>query len=103
VGRVIESGVIQGTSMVLKEEVTFDESTITSTDWSTYPLLTMAESPKIDWVLVGNDPANPPQPAGEPIANVVSPAITAAFLDATGKAMHYLPLKPKNVKAALSG
>jgi nicotinate dehydrogenase subunit B len=100
-GRVIESGVIQTASLALKEEVTFDTSSITSEDWSSYPLLTMAETPKIEWVFVGNSPSNPPAPAGEPIANVISPAITAAFLDATGKAMRRLPMKPKYVKSAL--
>ena len=44
----IHGNVIQSTSRVLKEEVTFSDIAVTSRDWGTYPLLTFPELPAID-------------------------------------------------------
>ena len=43
---------IQATSRVLKEEVTFDKSSVTSVDWASYPILRFAEHPDVDPVVV---------------------------------------------------
>ena len=42
--RQVEGGAVMGISHALFEEVTFDESGITTDDWSTYPIPTMATS-----------------------------------------------------------
>jgi nicotinate dehydrogenase subunit B len=44
---------------VLKEEVTFDRSAVTSLDWASYPILTFPEIPEIAYDLIDR-PAEPP-------------------------------------------
>jgi CO/xanthine dehydrogenase Mo-binding subunit len=99
----IQSGVLQTMSRVRMEEVTFDKSNVTSKDWQSYRIGTMADAPKLTIVLVNDkDFAKyPPGGVGEPIANVIMPAITGAFLDATGKVVRKTPLSAGNVKAQL--
>ena len=43
----VESGALMGLSHALYEEWTFDESGVTSRDWRTYPVLTMADISEI--------------------------------------------------------
>jgi len=40
----MKSGVVMGLSEALKEEVTFDKSKVTSTNWTRYKILTMEET-----------------------------------------------------------
>src|SRR3982074_1644037 len=44
--RCMKSGVVMGLSEALKEEVTFDKSKATSTNWAPYKILTMEETPR---------------------------------------------------------
>jgi len=44
--RCMKSGVVMGLSEALKEEVTFDKSKVTSTNWTRYKILTMEERPR---------------------------------------------------------
>src|SRR5215831_18479389 len=67
----IESSVLQTMSRALMEQVTFDNSNVTSTDWKTYPLMTMAGAPRIKSVLI-NHPEIPPTGVGEPAVNVIA-------------------------------
>jgi nicotinate dehydrogenase subunit B len=98
----IESGILQQTSMTVLEEVAFNHSTVTSTDWVTYPILRIKDSPDINIVLVGSTTSAPVNAAGEPIANPIAAAISGAFYDATGKFARKLPLRSENVKAILA-
>ena len=43
---------VQATSRVLKEEVVFDKSNVTSLDWVSYPVLRFAEHPDVVPVVV---------------------------------------------------
>ncbi|HZU15716.1 MAG TPA: molybdopterin cofactor-binding domain-containing protein [Candidatus Dormibacteraeota bacterium] len=96
----IESAVLQTTSRALLEEVTFDGSNVTSVDWSKYPILTMADAPRVQAVLIDH-PEIPPTGVGEASVNVVAPAIANAVFDATGVRIRTLPLRADRVKAAL--
>ena len=97
----IEGNIIQATSRALKEEVTFDEFHIASRDWETYPVLTFAEVPDVDIVLI-NRPDQPAVGAGEPSTVTVAPAIANAVFAATGVRLRRVPFAPKRVQAALS-
>lgn len=98
----IQSSVIQTASRAIHEEVTFNTSTITSTNWSTYPILTMAETPqKINYVLIDH-PEIASTGVGEPAVNVMPSAISSAIFDATGVRIRALPMTPKAVKKALA-
>ncbi len=98
--RCVEGGIVQGTSIALHEEVTFDKSNITSRDWNSYPILTMAETPRINVVLI-NRLDKGPGGGSEPAIMPALPAIHGAILDATGVVLHRTPFSPKYVKAAL--
>jgi nicotinate dehydrogenase subunit B len=98
--RCMKSGVVMGLSEVLKEEVTFDKSKVTSTNWDRYKILTMEEMPEIQVVQLSRDDKG--FGGGSEAANaIVPPAVTAAFLDATGVPARRMPLTPEHVIALL--
>jgi CO/xanthine dehydrogenase Mo-binding subunit len=100
--RVIEAGVVQATSRTLWEEVKFNNKTVTSVDWLSYPILDIAEAPEaIDVVLIDH-PEIPPNGAGEQASRPVAAAIANAVFDATGVRIRRVPFSPDNVKSALS-
>ena len=97
---VISANLIQSLSRALKEEVTFNRSTVTSVDWTTYPVARPADIPEqIDIVLL-NRPDLPPGGAGEPSSRGTAAAIANAVFDATGVRVRQAPLSPARVKAA---
>jgi CO/xanthine dehydrogenase Mo-binding subunit len=96
----IEGNVIQTVSRVLKEEVTFDRSMVTSLDWASYPILTFPEVPEVVMDLVDR-PNEVPWGGGEPTAAVVPSAIANAVFDATGVRLRSVPFTPSKVKSAL--
>ena len=99
--RQVEGGAVMGISHALHEETTFDESGITSRDWRTYPILTMAEVPEIKVVILNNPDVGTYGGGSEAANALAAPAIAAAVFDATGKVMRRLPLKPEYVQAML--
>ena len=98
--RCMKSGVVMGLSEALKEEVTFDKSQVTSTNWSRYKILTMGEMPEIKVVQISRDDKG--FGGGSEAANaVVPPAVAAAFFDATGVQARRIPLTPAYVTTLL--
>ncbi len=98
----LEGGALQGMSRVLLEEVTWDNSKITSVDWRTYrPLFLGANVPKIETVLI-NRPDQRANGAGETAVTVTPAAIANAIFDATGARMRTVPFTAERVKAALA-
>jgi nicotinate dehydrogenase subunit B len=96
----IEGNVIQTVSRVLKEEVKFDRSMVTSLDWGTYPILTFPDVPEVVMDLIDR-PNEVPWGGGEPTAAVVPSAIANAVFDATGVRLRSVPFTPSKVKSAL--
>jgi CO/xanthine dehydrogenase Mo-binding subunit len=101
--RQVEGGVMMGISIALFEEVMFDESGITQDDWSSYPILTMADIPEVKVELIHNPKVGKYGGGSEAANALAAPAIAAALHDATGKAMRRLPMKPAYVQAAMKG
>jgi len=98
--RCMKSGVVMGLSEALKEEVTFDNSKVTSTNWSRYKILTMAEMPEIQVVTISRDDKG--FGGGSEAANAVVPAaVAAALFDATGRWARRIPLTAAYVKELL--
>ncbi len=98
--RCVKAGVAMGLSEALKEEVTFDKSKVTSTNWSRYKILTMEEWPKIQVVQISRDDKG--FGGGSEAANaVVPPAVAAAIFDATGVPARRIPLTPEYVSGLL--
>jgi nicotinate dehydrogenase subunit B len=100
--RQVEAGAIMGISHALVEEMTFDESAVTSRDWRSYPILTMADVPAIKVVLVNRPDVGDYGGGSEAANGLAAPAIAAAFFDATGKVPRRLPLKPAYTKGLLT-
>ncbi|HEY1610138.1 MAG TPA: molybdopterin cofactor-binding domain-containing protein [Paraburkholderia sp.] len=97
----IEGGIIQGISRALLEEVKFDRSTVTSRDWSGYPIITFEDVPQeIDIVLIDR-PEIPPEGAAEAPTENVWAGLANAVFDATGVRFRTLPLSRERVKQAL--
>ncbi len=96
----IEGNMLQSLSRALYEEVTFDESHITSVDWDTYPILKFSDVPEVDVVLI-NHPDQPAVGAGEPATITTAPAIANAIYNAIGARVRQIPFTPQRIKAAL--
>lgn len=100
--RTIHGNVGMTLSRVIYEEVMFDEDSVTSVDWASYPIGESPDAPEeIDVVLI-NRPNKPAMGAGEPSTRPISGAIANAFYDATGIRLRSAPLSPARVKAALA-
>jgi CO/xanthine dehydrogenase Mo-binding subunit len=99
--RNVEGGAVMGISHALFEEVTFDESGITTDDWNSYPIPTMADIPEVKVVLLNNPKVGAYGGGSEAANALAAPAIAAALHDATGKVLRRLPLKPAYVQAIL--
>ena len=96
----IEGNVLQSLSRALYEEVTFDESHITSVDWDSYPILKFSDVPEVDVLLI-NHPDQPAVGAGEPATITTAPAIANAIFQATGARLRQIPFTAQRLKAAL--
>jgi nicotinate dehydrogenase subunit B len=99
--RQVEGGVVMGVSMTLLEEVRFDESGVSSNDWRSYPILTMADVPEIQVVLINRPDVGKYGQGSEAANALAAPAIAGAFFDATGKVARRLPLKPDYIQTLL--
>jgi nicotinate dehydrogenase subunit B len=98
----VEGCILQTLSRTLFEEVTFDRSRVTSTDWASYPILTFPDVPQLDIVLIDRRHERP-LGAGEAATSAVAAALGNAVFDATGARLRRAPFTPDRVKAALAG
>jgi nicotinate dehydrogenase subunit B len=98
----VEGCILQTLSRTLFEEVTFDRSRVTSTDWASYPILTFPDVPRLDIALIDRRHERPVG-AGEAATAAVAAALGNAVFDATGVRLRQVPFNPARVKAALSG
>jgi nicotinate dehydrogenase subunit B len=97
----VHGNVVQSTSRVLKEEVTFSGTTaVASREWGSYPILTFPELPAVD-VLLMDRQHEAPLGAGESASVPSAAAIVNAVYDATGVRFRELPLTPERVLAGL--
>jgi isoquinoline 1-oxidoreductase beta subunit len=90
----VEGSVVYGLTAALYGEISIDKGRVVETNFHTYPMLRLAEMPKVETVIVptydfwGG--------VGEPTICVVSPAVMNAIHAATGKPVRSLPIR--NVK-----
>ena len=97
---MLQGGVVMGIGEALFEEVTFDESKVTSNDWNRYRIPHMKDIPDIQTVFVSRDDRGM-NGGGEAANAVAPPAIMAAFFDATGVMPRRIPLTPAYVQVLL--
>ncbi|HHB1425349.1 TPA: molybdopterin cofactor-binding domain-containing protein [Serratia odorifera] len=98
----IHGNVIQSTSRVLKERVTFEQSTVSSKEWGGYPILTFPEVPDVEVVMMPRQ-QEPPLGAGESASVPSAAAIANAVFDATGIRFRELPITADRLREALNG
>ncbi len=98
----LEGGVVQAASWTLKEQVLFDRTRITSTDWESYPILGFHEVPEVETVLL-NQPGAPFLGAGEAAQGPTPAAIANAVFHAIGARLREVPFTKERVRAARQG
>lgn len=93
-----EGGFLQGCSLTLLEQVSYDAYGITSRDWDTYPILGFDNIPEIETVLIER-PGEPFLGAGEATFGPAAGAIANAIYAATGLRPRRLPFTPDIIRA----
>lgn len=91
---------IQATSRILKEEVTFNGSNVTSLDWESYPVLRFDECPAVTPIVVQRMD-QPSTGAGEEVMGASAAAIANAIADALGVRIRRFPITPDRIREAL--
>jgi nicotinate dehydrogenase subunit B len=96
----ISGMLVQATSRVLKEEVTFSGTNVTSLDWNSYPILRFEEHPEVTPIVIQrlNEKSSG---GGEEVLGPAAAAIANALFDATGVRLREFPMTPARVLAAL--
>jgi CO/xanthine dehydrogenase Mo-binding subunit len=96
----ISGQLVQTASRMFKEEVTFNNTNVTSLDWNGYRILRFDECPEVTPIVVQrlNERSTG---AGEEVMAGAAAAIANAFFDATGIRMSQFPFTPARVLAAL--
>jgi len=97
----IEGGIVQSLSWSLYESVAYDETRITSRDWSNYPIMRFASVPKSIDIHIIDRPGTPFLGTGEATQGPAAAALANALANATGVRIRELPLTTKRVKAAI--
>jgi isoquinoline 1-oxidoreductase beta subunit len=87
----VESGIAYGLSAALMEKVTLKGGRVEQGNFEDYPVLTMAQMPRIEVVLVPSGDA--PGGAGEPATPPIAPAVANAVSSLTGKRVRRLPIE----------
>jgi isoquinoline 1-oxidoreductase beta subunit len=85
-----EGSVVFGIS-ALRSEITIERGRVKQSNFHNYPLMKMADMPKVEVHLVRS--TEPPMGAGEPPVPLVAPAVANALFAATGKRIRRLPIK----------
>ncbi len=96
----IEGNVVQTVSRVMKEELRFSQSKVTSVNWASYPILQFPDVPIVVIDLIDR-PHEVPWGAGEPTAALVPAAISNAVFNAIGVRLRSVPFTPLKVRAAI--
>jgi CO/xanthine dehydrogenase Mo-binding subunit len=96
----VEGGIVQATSWVLKEQVRFDRTRITTRTWDDYPILRFSEAPPVE-VSIIDRPDEPSLGVGEAVAGPAAAAIANAVFDAIGVRVRDLPLTRERMLVAI--
>jgi len=96
----IVGGVTQILSRLLTEQYRYSRTSVTSSDFVTYPILRFKETPLVTpMVLQWNTTQT--GGVGEPVAMAAAAAVANAFFDATGVRMRTAPFTPARVRSVL--
>jgi isoquinoline 1-oxidoreductase beta subunit len=94
----MEGGLIYGLTATLLGEITLDQGRVQQTNFHTYPMLRIGQTPVTEVHILESGEA--PGGLGEPGVPTVAPAVTNAIFAATGKRIRRLPIRPDDLKKA---
>ncbi|MGC1169562.1 MAG: molybdopterin cofactor-binding domain-containing protein [Candidatus Acidiferrales bacterium] len=91
----VEGGVVFGLTSALYDEITIAGGQVQQANFDTYPVLRIADMPKIEVHLVPSHEA--PGGIGEPGVPSTAPAVANAIFAATGKRLRRLPFQTQEL------
>ena len=94
----MEGGFIYALTATLYGKITLDKGRVEQTNFHTYPMLRLAETPVTETHIL--DSGQPPGGLGEPGVPTVAPAVCNAIFAATGKRIRRLPIDREALKRA---
>jgi isoquinoline 1-oxidoreductase beta subunit len=94
----IQSSIVFGLSAALYGEITLDKGRVQQTNFNTYRVVRMNESPAIDITLVQSN--EKPGGIGEPATALIGPAVANAVFAASGKRVRQMPFTADNIAQA---
>jgi isoquinoline 1-oxidoreductase beta subunit len=86
----LEGGMVYGLSAVLRGEITLENGAVKQSNFTDYPMLTMAEMPRTESYILPSTAS--PGGIGEPGTGPIAPALANAIYAATGTRVRSLPL-----------
>ncbi len=86
----LEGGMVYGLAAVLRGEITLENGAVKQSNFTDYPMLTLAEMPRVESYIVPS--TAPPGGIGEPGTGPIAPALANAIYAATGTRVRSLPL-----------
>jgi hypothetical protein len=96
---VMESSIVYGLTAAFLGRVSVANGAIQEGNFDTYKMLSLAQMPSIQTVIIESDP-NKPGGIGEPDLPPIAPALTNAIFAATGKRLRSLPLSAHGIEPA---
>jgi isoquinoline 1-oxidoreductase beta subunit len=93
----IEGGVIFGLTAALYGEITLERGRVAQSNFDTYRMMRIDETPAIDVHIIESDAA--PGGVGEPGTSAIAPAVVNAIFSATGKRLRRLPIRPADLRS----
>jgi isoquinoline 1-oxidoreductase subunit beta len=94
----IQSSIVFGLTAALYGEITLDNGRVQQTNFDSYRMLRMNETPTIDITLVQS--TEKPGGIGEPATALIGPAVANAMFAATGKRVRRMPFTAENIASA---
>ncbi|MFZ0234113.1 MAG: xanthine dehydrogenase family protein molybdopterin-binding subunit [Candidatus Acidiferrales bacterium] len=91
----VEGGVVFGLTSALYDEITLAGGQVQQANFDTYPMLRIADMPKIEVHIVASH--EPPGGIGEPGVPSTAPAVANAIFAATGKRLRRLPFQTQEL------
>jgi isoquinoline 1-oxidoreductase beta subunit len=88
---MVEGGIGFALTNTFKSEITFKDGAVVQQNFADYPLLYLAQMPKIEVEIVESERS--PQGCGEVSLPPVAPAVAAALFQATGTRLRTMPLE----------
>lgn len=97
----VEGAIVQSASWTMYESVTFDKTTITSRDWSSYPMVRFSLVPESVDVHIIDRPGEKFLGTGECGQAPTQAAVANGIARATGVRLRDMPLTPAKIKQAI--